>query len=203
MVFIESAIEAEHSHVPLPFIVARKLGIAESARIFISLGGNILRSKVRSVATEQYVSPAPIKFGPYAVRFTVRPAEGTKPATRRAPTDDFLREADRLREGDLRFDFVVQFYVNDRLTPIEDTSASWKPAHAPYVTVARLRIPKCDLADPRTKALSEAVERLSFTPWHATEDHRPQGNVMRARKVAYQASSDLRRRAPEPTRLPL
>jgi hypothetical protein len=205
MVFIESAIEAEHSHVPLPFIVARKLGITETARIFFALGSSVLRGKVRSVATEHYVSPAPIKLGPYAVRFTVRPAEGTKPATTRAPTDDFLREelADRLREGDLMFDFVVQFYVNERLTPIEDTSVAWKPDHAPYVRVARLRIPQCDLADPRAKALSEAVDRLSFNPWHATEDHRPLGNVMRARKVAYQASSDFRRHAPEPTSLPL
>jgi hypothetical protein len=205
MVFIESAVEAEHSHVPLPFIVARKLGIAETARIFIALGSSVLLNKVRSVATEHYVSPAPIKFGPYAVRFTVRPADGTKPATTRAATDDFLRDelADRLRDGDLRFDFVVQFYVNERLTPIEDTSAPWKPDHAPYVTVAHLRIPKCDLADPRAQALSEAVEGLSFNPWHATEDHRPLGNVMRARKVAYQVSADFRHHAPEPTRLPL
>ena len=205
MVFIESAIEAEHSHVPLPFIVARKLGIRETARIFAALASSILVSRVRSVATEEYVSPAPIKFGPYAVRFSVRPAERTKPVTTRAATDDFLREelADRLREGDLMFDFVVQFYVNERLTPIEDTSVAWKPEHAPYVTVARLRIPKCDLADPGANALSEAVERLSFNPWHATEDHRPLGNVMRARKVAYQASSDFRRHAPEPTGLPL
>jgi hypothetical protein len=72
-----------------------------------------------------------------------------------------------------------------------------------FATVARLRIPKCDLSDPRTKALSEAVDRLSFSPWHTTEDHRPLGNVMRARKVAYQMSSDFRHHDPEPTSLPL
>jgi hypothetical protein len=205
MAFIESAIEAEHSHVPLPFIVARKLGIAETARIFIALGGSILLSKVRSMATEHYVSPAPIKLGPYAVKFAVQPAEGTKPATNHPPSKDFLREelADRLRDGDLMFDFVVQFYVNDRLTPIEDTSVLWKPEYAPFVTVARLRIPKCDLADPDAKKLSDRVDRLSFTPWHTTEDHRPLGNVMRARKVAYRVSSDYRQHDPEPASLPL
>jgi hypothetical protein len=204
MVFIESAITAEHSRAPLPLLVARKLGVAETARIFLALGSSLL-SKVRSVATEHYVSPAPIRLGPYAVRFAVRPAEGTKPATTRAATDDFLREelADRLRAGDVMFDFAVQFYVNERFTPIEDTSVSWKPGHAPWLTVARLRIPRCDLADLRTRALSEAVDRLSFTPWHATEDHRPLGNVMRARKVAYQVSSEFRKHAPEPTSLPL
>jgi hypothetical protein len=203
--FIESAIEAEHTHLPFPLILARRLGVSESARILIALGGSLLFSKVRSMATEHYSSPAPIKFGPYAVTFTVRPSKGTKPATKRPLTDDFLREelADRLREGDLMFDFAVQFYVNEQSTPIEDTSVPWKPEHAPFVTVARLRIPKCDMTDPRTAALSEAVDRLSFNPWHATEDHRPLGNVMRARKVAYQVSSDFRHHDPEPTSLPL
>jgi len=209
MAFLESTIAAEHSHVRLPliaaaFMLAPKLGIAETARILIALISSILLSKVRSMATEHYVSPAPIKCGPYAVKFTVRPAQGTKPANNHPPSKDFLREelADRLRDGDLMFDFVVQFYVNDRLTPIEDTSVSWKPEHAPFVTVARLRIPKCDLADPRAKELTKTVEGLSFNPWHATEDHRPLGNVMRARKVAYQVSSDFRHHKPEPTSLP-
>ena len=148
---------------------------------------------------------APIKLGPYAVKFTVRPTDGTKPARKRRRTDDFLREelTERLRAGDLNFEFVVQFYVNDRFTPIEDSSVPWKPEHAPFVTVARLRIPKCDLSDPRIKALSVAVDRLSFNPWHAIEDHRPLGNVMRARKVAYQRSSDFRHHDREPTSLPL
>jgi hypothetical protein len=50
--------------------------------------------------------------------------------------------------------------------------------------VAQVRISSCDLDNPQTSALSEAVNRLSFSPWHATDDHRPVGNVMRARQVA-------------------
>jgi hypothetical protein len=205
--FMESNIEAEHAHLPLqlPFILARKLGVSETARILIALVRTVVFGKVSSLATEHYFSPAPIKFGPYAVKFTVRPSDGTRRASEHRPTDDFLREelADRLRSGDLSFEFVLQFYVDDRFTPIEDSSVPWEPEHAPFVTVARLRIPQCDLSDPRTKALSEAVNRLSFRPWHATEDHRPLGNVMRARKVAYQVSSDFRHHDPEPTSLPL
>jgi hypothetical protein len=205
MALIESIIEAESTRLPLSFILARKVGVLESGRIQIALTRTLRLSKVRSMATEHYSSTAPIKFGPYAVKFTVRPAQGTKPVTKRRLTDDFLREelADRLREGDLMFDFVVQFYVNSVSTPIEDTSIPWKPEHAPFMTVAQLCIPKCDLIDPRTDALSETVNRLSFTPWHTTEDHRPLGNMMRARKVAYHLSSDLRHHIPEPTSLPL
>ena len=175
--FIESNIEAEHTRLPSCRYPSFWLAGWASPRRRDSDGPRPHRrfGKVRSLATEHYSSPAPIKFGPYAVKFTVRPAKGTKPATKRRLTDDFLREelADRLRTGDLIFEFVVQFYVNERFTPIEDSSIPWKPEHAPFVTVARLRIPKCDLSDPRTKALSEAVDRLSFNPWHTTEDHRP------------------------------
>ena len=207
--FMESDIEAETSRLPRlqqAFILSRKLGVFETARILTALVRTVALVKVNSLATEHYFTPAPIKFGPYAVKFTVRPpSEGTKPASEHRPTDDFLREelADRLRSGDLMFEFVLQFYVDDRFTPIEDSSVPWEREHAPFVTVARVRIPQCDLSDPRAKALSEAVNRLSFSPWHATEDHRPLGNVMRARKVAYQVSSDLRHHDPEPTSLPL
>ena len=76
-------------------------------------------------------------------------------------------------------DFLVQFYVDDARTPIEDTSVPWKPGDTPLVKVAQVRIPRCDLDDPGAAALSQAVDRLSFSPWHTTEDHRPLGNVMR------------------------
>jgi len=203
--FIEASIEAGGSKLRLFRILARKLGVSETVRILRTLMLPALLNRVHSVATEHYSSPAPIKFGPYAVRFTVRPAKGTAPATKRRLTDDFLHEelADRLRNGDLIFEFTVQFYVSDQLTPIEDSSIPWKPEHTPFLTVARLRIPRCDLSDPDTKRLSENVDRLSFNPWHATEDHRPLGNVMRARKVAYQVSSDFRGHAQEPTSSPL
>jgi catalase len=103
-------------------------------------------------------------------------------------------------KADLVFDFLVQFYVDDIRTPIEDTSIAWD---VPLLKVAQVRIPSCDLNNPQTSALSEAVNQLSFSPWHATDDHRPLGNVMRARRVVYEASSALRGHSPEPTGLPL
>jgi hypothetical protein len=71
------------------------------------------------------------------------------------------------------------------------------------VKVAELRIPRCDLDDPKTSEQSEKIDRLSFSPWHATEDHRPLGNVMRARRVAYEASAELRHHTEEPTSIPI
>jgi hypothetical protein len=182
-----------------------RVGLREAARILTAFVRTVAIPKVRSMAVEHYAGTAPIQFGPYAAKFTVRPAEGTEPPRERPHTNDFLREEleERLRAGDLEFDFVVQFFVDEARTPIEDTSVAWNPAVAPFVKVARLRIPRCDLADPAARETSRKVDELSFSPWHAVQDHRPLGGVMRARKLAYEASADLRHHAPEPTRLPL
>jgi hypothetical protein len=186
---------------PLKFREA--VGGPEMRRILKALMFTVVFSKVRSMATETFLSTAPIKLGPYAVKFTVRPAAKTEPPRRRwLLTRDFLRDelAERLRKADLKLDFLVQFYVDDSRTPIEDTSVAWD---TPLLQVAKLRIPRCDLDDPRAQKLSEDVNKLAFSPWHATEDHRPLGNVMRARRAVYGASSGLRHSSPEPTRLPL
>jgi hypothetical protein len=182
--------------------LARAVGASEALRILNAVVSTVVFSRVRSMVTEHYSSTAPIKLGPYAVKFTVRPAAGTDATTSRPLTNNFLRDelADRLRKADLVFDFLVQFYVDDAHTPIEDTSIAWG---APLLEVAQVRIPSCDLDNPRISALSEALNLLSFSPWHATDDHRPLGNVMRARRVVYEASSVLRGHSPEPTGLPL
>lgn len=198
-------IEAERKSGLLPINLARAVGVGESVRILRALFRTVVLSKVQSMATEHYSGTAPIQHGPYAVKYTVRPAEGTEPSVVNRPrTSNFLREEleDRLRKGDLMFDFVVQFYVDDERTPIEDTSVEWKPEDAPFVKVAQLRIPACDLNDPLIRARSNLIDQYSFSPWHTIKEHRPLGSVMRARRVAYQASAGLRGHCPEPTSLP-
>lgn len=194
-------VRAKRGHV-LPIALAAKLGHKEAWRILKALIFTVILSRVASMATERFSSTAPIKFGPYAVKFTVQAAKGTVATTRWQWGKNFLRNelADRLRKAGLVFDFLLQFYVDDTRTPIEDTSVAWD---APMLKVAQLRIPRCDLDTAQATALSEAVNQLSFSPWHTTEDHRPLGNVMRARRVVYEASSALRTHSPEPTSLPL
>lgn len=203
--FIAFVLAEEKGKLMLPFRLALAVGFKEAWRILSAIRRTVLKPKVLSMATEVYAGTAPIKLGPYAVKFTVKPAEGTEPAEGDIPegegTDDFLKDdlAERLGKGDLNFDFLVQFFVDKELTPIEDTSVPWEPEVTPFVKVARLRIPRCKLDE----GLGAKVNQLSFTPWHATDEHRPLGNVMRARKFAYEASSAHRGRSPEPTGLPL
>ena len=76
-------------------------------------------------------------------------------------------------------DFKVQFYADEISTPIEETSVLWQTEP---LTVAQLRIPSVDLDDEPSRELSRKVDALSFSPWHAVEDHRPLCNIMRARR---------------------
>jgi hypothetical protein len=68
------------------------------------------------------------------------------------------------------------------LTPIEDASVNWP---SPYTTVARLRLPRQDVATASGQALLKQVEASVFDPWQALAAHRPLGDVQRARKVVY------------------
>jgi hypothetical protein len=125
-------------------------------------------------ATEDFFSAAPIACGPYAVRVRLAaagPPDGT--------ADDLA--ADVYRRLPLVHEVSLQFYLDDKRTPIEDASADWD---SPYVTVARLEIP----AQEPDEALAAQVEAAHFDPWNALAEHRPLGEVMRARKVAYRAS---------------
>jgi hypothetical protein len=198
-------VEAGRKRGLLAVNLARAVGGREALRVLYAIVRSlVLRRKVRSVATEEYAGGAPIKLGPYAVTFTVRPSEGTEPLTRRRRTENFLREelADRLRKGDVIFDFLLQFYVDDEHTPIEDNSVLWKPEHTPFVKGAQLRIPSCNLDDPVVSARSEVIDWYMFSPWHTIEEHRPLGNINRARLATYQVSATLRGHSPEPTSLP-
>jgi hypothetical protein len=93
---------------------------------------------------------------------------------------------------------MVQFYRDRERTPIEDASVEWREEDAPFLTVARLTLPQQDLESAEGKRVQDYVEQLSFDPWHATEDFRPLGDMMRARNHAYRVSTQTRGAAREP-----
>ncbi|MBI3275745.1 MAG: hypothetical protein HYZ60_07350, partial [Methylocystis sp.] len=92
------------------------------------------------------------------------------------------------------FDFQVQLRTNDSL-PIEDASAEWKEADAPFQNVAVLTIHQQDFDNPLR--ITEC-EHLVFTPWHALTEHQPLGGINRLRLGVYTASSQYRAQAREP-----
>ena len=180
-----------------PLAMFRLIGALGPIRPFQLLSKLVkgLRMPPASLATTKFYSALPIQCGPHAVRFAftpVEPARGALTATRDFYTDDL---GDRLRRGPLTYTLSLQFFIDEQRTPIEDASVDWD---APYVDVATLSILAQDPASAIGAKLRERGEQLSFDPWHALVEHKPLGGMMRARKVAYFASTQTRKATKEP-----
>jgi catalase len=142
-----------------------------------------LKRPFTGFATQDFFSAAPIAFGPYAVRVKLA-ATDDRPNPN--ASDDWAADIyDRLIDKALDYDFQVQFFTDEQRTPIEDASVRWD---SPYLTVGRLTIPR----QKPDEDLAAEVESATFDPWNALAQHRPLGEVMRARKVAYFASQQHR-----------
>ena len=85
-------------------------------------------------ATESFFSAAPIANGPYAVRVRLRAESASAPG---APPQGLGRRSARASaRGPIRYDLQLQFFSDEKRTPIEDGNVDWSEADAPYVTVA-------------------------------------------------------------------
>jgi hypothetical protein len=176
----------------LPGLISA-FGLSRALRI---IWGSLTAQKVKSFATHTFHTAAPIAFGKTAAKLALAPVPGDAPAPP-AKGPDFLRQdlTARLQRGALSWTLRAQFFIDESATPIEDTSVAWT---GPWIDLATLTLPKQDLESTRGREISELVSRLSFDPWHATEEHRPLGGIMRARRATYGASVLGRSAAPEP-----
>jgi len=138
----------------------------------------MLSKTFNGFAAERFNTVAPICCGPYAVRVRLSPA-GNPPPSRRAK-DIVADMRERLAVGSLAYDLELQFFVDEATTPIEDASVAWPEAETPIVTVARLVLPQQGV-----DAAAAEAEAARFDPWSGLLAHRPLGEIMRARKVAY------------------
>ncbi len=139
----------------------------------------------------QYWSTTPYQLGSQAIKFSVKPHTLDTPSS--TPTSEtYLREAvvQHLSEKDATFDFLVQLYVNEEKTPIEDPMQEWKEADSPFIKLATIRIPSQKFDFAERKRLDEG---LSFMAWHTLHEHAPLGSVNLARKKVYQEIVKARR----------
>jgi Catalase len=141
----------------------------------------------------QYWSTTPYQFGTQAIKFSVKPH--TSDTSSLIPdSDTYLREAAvkyLTDEGkDATFDFLVQLYVDEQKTPIEDPMQEWKEADSQFIKLATIRIPaqKFDFAERQ-----RLDEGLAFMAWHTLHEHAPLGSVNLARKKVYQEIAKARR----------
>ncbi|WP_395396395.1 catalase family protein (plasmid) [Novosphingobium sp. BL-8A] len=148
---------------------------------------------------ESFFSQAPVRYGAYIAKLSLVPRSATFKALEGKDVDiagrpDALREeiAQTLAAAGGEWELRVQLCRDLATDPIEDASAQWPEEENPYPPVAVLRVPSQPSWTLRRARMLD--EEMSFNPWHGIEEHRPLGAVMRARKVAYAASVDLRSR---------
>lgn len=179
--FVELALAAPEG----PFAVLKALvrthglwrGFQEVRRLQASLA-----TPFSGFLTEAFFSAAPIAWGPYAARVRLQPdPAAARPAAERG--DDLAAEVlTRLQRAPSVHALQVQLYEDEATTPIEDPRVNWT---SPYVTVGTLTLP----VQGPDEAFAAEVERDGFDPWRALAEHRPLGQIMRARKHAYHAST--------------
>lgn len=142
-------------------------------------------------ATETFHTVVPFACGPYAARARLLPPPGRTPRPK-AAADWAADLRAQLDAGPLEYRMQLQFFVEESSTPIEDASVDWPESVAPYLDVATLTIAPQSFEDDAARQRESAAEAGRFDPWNALAEHRPLGDVMRARKVAYFASQQAR-----------
>ena len=220
----ENSPNLDFTLVNIPFFLARDVGeyndqLSNPAYPLTHprFGALLIRALSRHVddpLREQYFSIGAFKMGARAAKFRVKPCDD-KPAQKIVDESDpnYLRAAMKkhLQTEDACFDFQVQFQVNggngfqdDTKTPIEDVTIVWDERVAPFVSVARLIIPrtgKTASGKPYDNQIfdnpkqQEFCENIAYNPWRTLAAHRPLGTLNRARKVVYAAISKARHEA--------
>jgi hypothetical protein len=146
---------------------------------------------------ETFSSQVPLRYGDYIAKISVEPLsdnlrELTGQAVEIGDRYSALRDTivNFFRENSAEWEIRVQLCTDLARMPVEDSSVEWPEKESPYVAVARIVIPAQDAYSAARRVYFD--ELLSFNPWHALAAHQPLGNVMRARRKAYAASSMYR-----------
>jgi hypothetical protein len=92
-------------------------------------------------------------------------------------------------ERDHSFDLQVQLCADLERMPVENTSREWPQQLSPFVSVARIDVPRQDISSPANLATADAT---SITPWRVRQEHRPIGEINRVREEVYRQSSIVR-----------
>ena len=155
-----------------------------------------IRNKVvKNPVESQYFTTVPSLMGETPAKFSLKPCKEQKYEYVTADKNQLGQAlAAQLLPGQdnkgVCFEFQVQLQTDPRRMSVEDSRPAWSEKLSKYKTVARLDISAQDFL--AVKDGDRICENLSLTPWHSLPEHRPLGNIQRARKAAYQQISILR-----------
>jgi catalase len=142
----------------------------------------------------QYWSTTPYKIGSNFIKFSVKPHNIETPPTLKSDSPNYLREEMvaqlTIKKKEAVFDFLIQFFVDEDKTPIENPMQEWKQEDSPFIKIATITIPDQEFDNDERKKLDES---LSFTPWHTLPEHEPVGSVNLSRRKIYEETAKARR----------
>jgi catalase len=178
--------------------LVKKYGLKEARRIMGVFLAPVISFKPLQMNT--YWSRTSYKFGEHAIRYLIQPAAGSKTWSTARQFSEVLRSVrqgvpqreyylreklrEALREDEVRFDFCIQLFVDEKRTPVEDAYIEWKESDSPAIALATLIIPKQEF----DTQLQQDMEHMAFNPWN-TNDLTPLGLINLARKKVYDASA--------------
>lgn len=173
--------------------VLAAVGLADDTNELSAPGPHILG--------DTYFSMAALRFGNYVAKINVRPLSEDVRELSGKQIDKKLIEADEnafltrlikdfFQSGTAQYEMGVQLCTDLEIMPVEDGSVQWPEDQSPYQPVARLTFGPQETFSPERRVYADDV--LSFNPFHCLPEHRPLGNIMRVRKLAYETSSRYR-----------
>lgn len=147
--------------------------------------------RIGSLLEVKWFSSTPYLFGTRAVKYSLRPWQTSRTKVPSNPGINYLRDdlIRQLREGDVGFDFRIQFQLDPYKQPIENALVEWKEQDSPWHKIATLVLPRQDIDSPEQMLF---CEHLSTNPWRCLAEHRPLGGVNRVRKRVYYEGSQYR-----------
>jgi hypothetical protein len=141
------------------------------------------QTPVRNPLLTTFWTMAAVRHGDYVAKIRVAPA--TENTTRVIHRELDLRD----RPDVFYFDLQVQLCTDLNTMPVNETTVEWPEKLSPFVTVARVHVPRQDISGTEN---FEKTDALAFNQWRVTEAHRPLGEIMQVRRI-YSASAKARR----------
>jgi hypothetical protein len=154
------------------------------------------QTPVRNPLLSTFSTMAAVRHGDYVAKVRLAPAtENTMRVIHREldlrsrPDVFYPTVVDEVQASAFDFDLQVQLCTDLEAMPVNNTTVEWPEKLSPFVTVARVHIPRQDISGNEN---FEKTDALAFNQWRVTEEHRPLGEIMHVRRI-YSASAKLRR----------
>jgi hypothetical protein len=150
---------------------------------------------------DRYFSMAAIRYGDYVAKISIAPKSENVASLHGKDMDEDLMKSEPesflttivknfFENQTAVYELSAQLCTDLEKMPVEDGSVQWMEEDSPFQAIASLTISPQNTFSPERRAYGDDV--LSFNPFHCLPEHRPLGNIMRVRKLAYETSSKYR-----------